>query len=242
MANFNTHVGIAAIAAGSAATLLLKAQFVSIPDALLLTAAGTIGGIAPDIDLGSSKPGRLLFLALGILASVFGVISLIEHLSTTELWMVGLLVFIGVRYGLWFIFSKITVHRGSIHSVVAGITAGFATAAGLYHWAEVPATLAWYTAIVLFAGFMIHLLLDELYSVDFMDNRVKRSFGSALKLVDTDQLGGSITLVLTGFLLWFCTPPFDDVLKAVTDPQLRQSISVNFLPAWFTNWLPKITG
>ncbi len=237
MANFNTHISIAAIAAGSSATLLLKAQFITTPEALLLTAAGTIGGIAPDIDLGSSKPGRLLFLALGILGAIFGVLSLIEHLSTLELWFVGLGVFVGVRYGLWALFARITVHRGAIHSVAAGVAAAFATAAGLYHWAEVTPTLAWYTAVMLFAGFMIHLLLDELYSVDFMDNRVKRSFGTALKLIDTDQMAGSISLVLAGFLLWFCTPPFEGVITALSKPGLYASIQSELLPTWLTLWL-----
>ncbi len=47
---------------------------------------------------------------------------------------------------------------------------------------------AWMAGLFVFIGFLIHLILDEIYAVDFSGARLKRSFGSALKLFDL-QIG-----------------------------------------------------
>jgi len=41
---------------------------------------------------------------------------------------------------------------------------------------------AWLAAAFVCGGYLIHLLLDELYSVNFMGSTLKKSFGSALTL------------------------------------------------------------
>jgi hypothetical protein len=58
----------------------------------------------------------------------------------------------------------------------------------------------------MFSGFILHLLLDELYSVDFMNRRIKRSFGTALKVVDSKQPYGSGLIVALSLAIWFATP------------------------------------
>ena len=52
-----------------------------------------------------------------------------------------------------------------------------------------PAAQAWLTGLFLFIGFLIHLALDEIYSVDVEGRTIKKSFGTALKLFDTHSLG-----------------------------------------------------
>jgi hypothetical protein len=48
----------------------------------------------------------------------------------------------------------------------------------------------------LFIGFLTHLVLDEIYSVDVMDVHIKKSFGTALKLVDTRNPAASSAMVV----------------------------------------------
>ena len=43
----------------------------------------------------------------------------------------------------------------------------------------------------MFVGFLTHLILDEMYSVDVYDTRIKASFGTALKFYDGKRLGES---------------------------------------------------
>ncbi len=77
------------------------------------------------------------------------------------------------------IFKSLTVHRGIFHSVPAvGIyAAGFFLAAFRYSFEG-----RLLIAASALAAALSHLLLDELYSVDLMGARVKKSFGTALSL------------------------------------------------------------
>lgn len=45
-------------------------------------------------------------------------------------------------------------------------------------------------------GFVIHLLLDELSSVDLLNRRIKRSFGSALKIISLKYWRATLALAL----------------------------------------------
>ena len=47
-----------------------------------------------------------------------------------------------------------------------------------------PAHSAWLTGLFVLIGFIIHLVLDEIYSVDVEGAVIKKSFGTALKLFD----------------------------------------------------------
>ncbi|MFP3830603.1 hypothetical protein, partial [Pseudomonas sp. SIMBA_021] len=49
------------------------------------------------------------------------------------------------------------------------------------------ATFAWLTGGCILLGGFIHLLLDEIYSVDLSNVEIKRSFGSALKVAEFDN-------------------------------------------------------
>src|SRR5262249_33986823 len=68
-----------------------------------------------------------------------------------------------VRYGLTNLFRKITVHRGMFHSIPAMLCAGLLTYLGLDHPAMESRV---FFAIGVMVGFLSHLVLDELCSVD----------------------------------------------------------------------------
>ena len=88
-----------------------------------------------------------------------------------------------VRFGVLRIFKKFTVHRGIFHSIPAALVATLATAWLLRFWQLAPIDIL-AISLALGAGFASHLILDEVYSVDFDGGKFqpKSSLGSALAL------------------------------------------------------------
>lgn len=204
MANFNTHITVAAVASGLLSTLCLQVGFIGASDALLLTLAGTIGGILPDVDLQRSYPSRIIFSLLGMILAFLWIFSTKDDLSIVELWVIGLLIFAVIRYPVWMIFHKYTKHRGAIHSLLAAFAFAFFSTTISFNFFGKTAFLSWMIGSLVFFGFIIHLALDELYSVDFTNRRIKRSFGTAMKIIDTKQWAISGILVgVSSSSLWF---------------------------------------
>lgn len=226
MANFNTHLGVAAVGSGMLATLCLQVGFVDASDALFLAFIGVIGGILPDIDLHYSYPSRILFSILGILLAFLWIFAAENQLSIIELWGAGLGIYLFVRYPIWALFNKLTVHRGAIHSLITAIFFAMVTSAVSFQiFAKAP-FISWLLALFIFLGFVLHLLLDEIYSVDFMGHRLKRSFGTALKLFDTNNGLNSGLIVIATVLAWYFTPDprqfFDTLISAETYQLIMQ--------------------
>jgi len=62
MANFKTHVSVAAALSGVLATGFLAAGVAAPKDVWLYFAMGTVGGVLPDIDADHSIPGRMFLV------------------------------------------------------------------------------------------------------------------------------------------------------------------------------------
>ncbi len=230
MANFNTHITYAAAGAGLLSVLCLQVGMVDQRDALTLALIGTIGGILPDVDLQRAYPSRIMFSMLGIFTAFLMVFSLKNDRSILELWLIGLGTFIGIRFPFWQLFHKYTTHRGSIHSLVAALFATFSTTAISFHVLGKDDFTSWLIGLFLLLGFLLHLVLDEIYSVDFMNYRIKRSFGTALKLLDTKKEFKSALLIGLTLLAWFFTPSEQRFWDTLTSHQTYQIISARFLP------------
>ena len=223
MANFNTHLTVGAIGAGMLATLSLQVGFVNNRDALLIAGLGTLASILPDIDLKYSTPSKLIFTTLGIISAFLTIFATKNSFSIIELWMLGITTFLLIRFGLWHFFQKFTVHRGAIHSLTAALFFSFFSTAISFHFFGKTDFIAWLIGFSVGIGFITHLILDELYSVDFMNQRIKRSFGSAFKLLDRKQRFGSGFLALLVIILWFFLPSsaaFIDTLLSIETYQL----------------------
>ncbi len=229
MANFNTHLAVAAVGSGMLATLCLQVGFVDAKDALLLASVGVIGGILPDIDLHYSHPSRILFSLLGIVVAFLWIFSAENHLSIIELWGAGLGIYLFVRFPIWALFQNFTVHRGSIHSIATALLFCFVTSAISFHFFNKSPFISWLLGLFIFLGFILHLVLDEIYSVDFMGHRLKRSFGTALKLFDFKERISSIVIVVLSMTVWFFTPDASQFIDTLTSPETYQVISKRFL-------------
>ncbi len=230
MANFNTHIFVAASAASVAATVCAKLLQLPADKAILFTACGVIGGVAPDIDLKYSWPSKILFSVLGAVVALMIVFGHLDHYTVTELWIGAMMIFLIVRFPVWGLFHQLTVHRGALHSISAAFMFALATAAAGEHVLELKPIESWISACFMFGGCIVHLLLDEIYSVDFMGVRIKRSFGTALKLIDTERILASCVVLFVTLLLWIWTPPTDTLAAELSIA--KPSWGDLFIPNW----------
>jgi LexA-binding, inner membrane-associated putative hydrolase len=170
----------------------------------------TVGGLLPDLDSDSGVPVRELF---GILAAA-GVAVLFDPLRERGLPLeqalaVLAIAYLVIRYGVSDFFRRITVHRGMFHSLPAMFIAGLT----VYHlYPSTNVLLRLYLAGGVMLGFLSHLVLDELCSVDFMGLtiRLNKFAGSALKFVSPSTSATIFTyaiLVVLGYFAWAGSPP-----------------------------------
>jgi hypothetical protein len=65
-----------------------------------------------------------------------------------------------------------------------------------YHFLHWNVLHAWLNGLFIALGFVVHLLLDELFSVDLSNARMKSSFGTALKLFSHGSLTASALMTI----------------------------------------------
>lgn len=208
MADFRTHLGVA-VAGGSLLGLgAWQATALSATDAASLAILTAFGGILPDVDADNSHAIRLIFTLLAVLSVVVGALLLQGWLGPGRLIVACGGLYVGVRYVLSAVFRRFSVHRGIWHSLLASLLCGLATTVASYQWLLQEAWMAWAQGLALVLGTLIHLLLDELYSVDLVGTRIKRSFGTALKLFDYRQPGNSLVMLMAAASLAPWLPPW----------------------------------
>ena len=244
MADFRTHMMGAALVSGVAATGMAMVSHSGAQAVLGFFALGVTGGILPDIDSDGSIPIRVAFNVLSVVAAFLLVFHFSADLSLLELVVLGLAAFLLMRYAVFSVFTAFTVHRGLIHSIPAGLIAGLLTvllADGVFDAGPVT---AWTAGVFVFGGFLVHLILDEIYSVDLMGIRVKRSFGTAFNLGSLSSPVGTAGLYLgVAGLYWLC-PPIHAFLGAATDPAAYRLLAARLLPegAWFQSFWASLLG
>jgi hypothetical protein len=230
MANFHTHIAAAAAGSGFLSVLCLQVGLAGPREALVLALMGTIGGILPDIDLEHAYPSRIMFSLFGIMAAFLVVFLAENDLSIVELWLVGLIVFMVIRWPIWMVFNQYTHHRGSIHSLAGALLFTFAGVIFSHLIMGKNPFIAWLNGLFIFMGFILHLLLDELYSVDFMNSKVKRSFGTALKILDTRKREKATAMVCTLLIVWALTPDSRAFWDTLFSPATYRIIAARMLP------------
>jgi len=218
MASFHGHLyGGAAVSA--AAGLGVDSLDWARPDQVLaLFVLGVAGGLLPDIDADRSTPVRILFTLLGVSAAFLVSLSLVDGTGLVERILLWGTVFLLVRFGLFEAFTRLTVHRGIWHSWLAGAFVTLATVDAAHHLAGISAWEAWLAGGFVALGYLTHLGLDEIASVDLRNNRIKRSFGTALKPFSLDSPAASVAMflgTLAGFYLAPTTAPVVAALKSL---------------------------
>jgi len=235
MANFTTHIAIGTIVSGALATLTLAANVIP-PEALVeVTLAGVVGSVLPDIDLKESRPSRAMFAGLAVFFSFAVLFTCAGRYSIVELWILWLGTLLGVRYGLHALFHRISVHRGIWHSLLALVFVSLVTVLAFKYVLNQADGIAWLGGAFLGVGFFTHLLLDEIYSVDVMDTRLKASFGTAIKLADFHRWRDSVAMAVCTAGLIMIAPPIKQFTDAMESKAMWAGLEAHLLPkdSWF---------
>jgi len=171
---------------------------------LLMISFGIIGSIFPDIDLTTSKPARYMRNFVFLISSSFSFLFIINNKEKFFEIFSPISLFLSIIFSLFFIFllGKSMIHRGIIHSIpISFLFSIFIFEFFNFINVNYESNFNSFFISFLFSiGFLTHLLLDEIYSVDIRNKRIKSSFGSALKLFDTKNVFGSL---FTYFLIFY---------------------------------------
>ncbi len=182
MANFNTHFMVGAGASAMVSGTILSMEITSPEEAVYAFALGTLGALLPDVDSAHSTSIKVGFNVLSILMTIMVIFVKSSTYSLIEMSIVASLVFIGIRYALLDIFRKISKHRGMFHSIPVAIIWGIVIAILMQYFFGLNSLISWVYGFMVTTGYFVHLILDETYSVDLGNRRVKKSFGTAMKL------------------------------------------------------------
>ncbi|MGP4789383.1 metal-dependent hydrolase [Psychrobacter sp. 1Y11] len=237
MANFNTHLNGAFAVSGIMALTVYKAGLIEDSGFLLCVALGTVGGLLPDLDSDNSTPIKLGFnmasfvFAFGLVMHWRDDLSLVALIA---LWLAG---YGFMRYIVFNLFTSITVHRGIIHSVPYMAVLGLGMVSLSYYVLGNALTASWFFGLFLFGGAMVHLALDELYSVNLMGMRMKRSSGTAMKFYQhKDKWWYLLLYVLIALLVYFA-PPVTEFWQQLRDPAPWAQLKMGILPALLEDYL-----
>ncbi|WP_437228534.1 metal-dependent hydrolase [Planctomicrobium sp. SH661] len=184
MAAFRQHIlfsSLLGVGYGVAAGTLLK---FSPTEAMLAGYLTGVGGMLPDLDIPTGRPGQEIF---SLSAAVVPLITVGHILKVTQMpvnnesmILVMLCMYFFIRYGLAWLVNKLSVHRGMFHSLPAMLIAGESM------YLVYPSPNPWIKLLMgggLALGFFSHLFLDEIYSVGWNGPlpQIKKSFGTAIK-------------------------------------------------------------
>lgn len=185
MAGFKTHITVSTLAGvgyGAAAYALYD---VPVPTCILAGGLCGVSGMLPDLDSG---PGVPLRESVAFGAAVVSTM-LVDRLQQFDLSMETIVlaaagVYLLVRFGAGILLERLTVHRGMFHSLPAALIFGelaFLLGSGTVE-------MRWYKAGAVTLGYVVHLVLDEIYSFKWRYGlpRLKKSFGTAVKLFGRD--------------------------------------------------------
>ncbi|MBB1313824.1 metal-dependent hydrolase [Aliivibrio sp. SR45-2] len=227
MANFSTHLNVAALASGVASAALLSANHIELNTALWLWFLGTLGGLLPDIDSDNSTSLDIIFnlftVCIVLLSIRYFTSDAINERQFMLLIGLPVVIHLVIKYGIRNVFEWQTIHRGICHSILfllfCGLLATNLTAFIINEQFKHADLFSWLSGAFVFCGGIIHLLLDELYSVDLANVRIKRSFGSACKLTDFSNLSLTTVFLVAVAILALLAPPIESTIITLSNWQ-----------------------
>lgn len=181
MAGYRQHIGFSGLlglAYGAGATWMFG--FTPVEGTLAFMATW-FAGMLPDIDSQSGRPVQEIFSVVAVLAPL----CMMQHLISwggdyERVLLLCLAFYILIRKFGASLLGRLSVHRGMFHSIPAMLIASLVTF--LYYKSD----HVWVRVLMaggVGLGFLSHLVLDEIYSVQWTGTRIRlaKSSGSALK-------------------------------------------------------------
>jgi hypothetical protein len=230
MAGYREHIGFSGalgVVWGASATWFFGFSPVQGTLAFLLT---WFAGMLPDIDSQTGRPVQEIFGVVSVVAPLI----LMQHLmgwggDYERVLLLAILFYILLRNFGAPLLGKMCVHRGMFHSVPALLMASLTTFL-FYKHDDIYVRMLMGGGVAL--GFLSHLVLDEIYSVQWTGTRIKlaKSSGSALKWFSHSVTAnafcwasvmflGYLTLYDVGFI-----PHSTKSIAPVDQPELHESM------------------
>lgn len=205
MASFEQHVSGAVITSGILITPLYASSVIDLNQSLVLLALSILGGILPDMDSDNSRPIQISFRILSIFLPFLVVLSLANSNSISNilgLWIVSSII---LNFIVFKLFLKITVHRGIFHSIPMGLLFGYLFIILFRNILEYEEIFSVLCGSFIFIGFIIHLLMDEFFSINVLGMSIKKSFGTALKLYAKNNLAGTgiLYIIIISLIIFY---------------------------------------
>jgi membrane-bound metal-dependent hydrolase YbcI (DUF457 family) len=205
MAGFKMHIStstVLGIGYGAAAYSLYH-----LPPSTCVLAGGlcSVSGMLPDLDSG---PGRPLRESMAFAAAVVPMMMVdrfkLMGLSLEWIILIGGAMYLLIRFGLAAVLRHYTVHRGMFHSLPAAAIAGLIA---FLVFSSERINLRYFVAGGVVLGFMSHLILDEIWSIEWYHGRLrlKSSFGTAMKFWGERMGPNLLTYALLGGLVFVAT-------------------------------------
>ena len=206
MAGYKAHFAFGVLTAACVAVAMLVISWVSLTVMPLVFLLAVIGSMLPDIDSDTGLPVRLLFGTLAV--ATIGLALFYMMNSTATSWLQQGLIGVGAGLFVYFIiggiFKHFTEHRGVFHSIPAALVMGLVamSISGLLGLGE---KLALVVGLAITAGYLSHLVLDEINSTVNLSGipfKPKKSLGTALKLTGgSKMMTTAIYIALVVFLV-----------------------------------------
>ncbi len=181
MADFKTHITVSTVCGVGYGAGAYFGYHVAPPTCILAGGLCAVSGMLPDVDSDSGVPLRES-LSFGAAVVAMMMVHRFQQFgfASETIVLAGAATYLAVRFifGEWL--RRYTVHRGMFHSIPAALV--FAELAFLLSSGDLP--IRYYKAGGVLLGYLSHLTLDEIYSFQWSRGRlrIKRSFGTALKL------------------------------------------------------------
>jgi len=236
MADFKTHLGTASVVSMISATVFYGSGTISPQEVVLYFCLGTFSGTLPDIDSDTSTALKNFFNFLAVFLSFLFLFARIGYLSIIEMMIIWAAIFSIVRYGLFQIFTWYTVHRGLFHSIPAAMASGLFVSVLCSYYFNMTPIRAWMCGFFVMIGYISHLVLDEVYSIELSSARIKWTFGSACKFFSLDNWHYYVYLYILVGILFYISPDSEPFFEQFTSGKFFQGMSQNLFPknGWFS--------
>ena len=203
MANYREHISVSAIVGlGYGAGASVFGEFSPVQGALAGWLAA-VGGLLPDLDLPTSRPVKELFGLVAVLAPLLLVAPIFRlfgwSVDAETILLALIVMYLAVRFGAPEMIRAFSKHRGMFHSFPAVLIAAEVVYLG-YPNPKISVRLLMAGGVAL--GFLSHLALDELYSLEWKEGslRAKSSSGTAFKMVGTRFVPNVVTYAIVMLL------------------------------------------
>lgn len=207
MADFKTHISASTLVGIAYGYWGVTSQSMSLETGILAGGLCSVSGMLPDLDSDGGIPLREISLFAAAVVPIMMLDRFRDyHLTHESMALAAMLIYVVIRFGVFEFFKRFTVHRGMWHSLPA------AASAGLILYLVTPSesnSERAYKASAVVIGFLVHLILDELWAIEIgvARLRTKKSFGTALKFFGSDPIAN---VVVYGMLFALCYTAWSD--------------------------------